>query len=407
MDANIRLEHDLIAVEGEHDVHAMLELVAPDVAGDSPRAPLSLALVIDRSGSMHGAKLEIAKRCASWLVGRLGAADRLALIDYDDEVRLLSPLVPVEKNTMQGAIARIHPGGQTNLSGGWLLGLEQLRAANGDGVRKILMLTDGQANVGITDRPRLVGLAQSGRGHGVGTATIGFGAGFDEDLLTQMADAGGGNAHYAETPDAAPAIFAEELDGLTKLVAQNVSAEIRPTAHVEVIGVLNDYPHAPVPTGIRVDLGDAYAGEKRRIVFGLHVPALAELGVVKVADVVVRYVSVGDEVAQHEITIPIALNLVSADEAAAAQPDLEVQEQVSILLGARARDEANLRADAGDFDSAQTLLRDAVDRLRESGQLDEAAELEQIMPSMAPQSYGPAVRKRMHFDSHRRKRGKN
>src|SRR5579862_5323999 len=135
MDAKVRLEHALIAVEGERDVHAMLEITVPEPAQEKPRAPFSLALVIDRSGSMEGEKLVYAKRSAAWLAGRLRADDRLALIDYDSEVRLLQPLAPVDKVRLGAAIGSIWPGGATNLSGGWLKGLEQLRSA--EGTRKI------------------------------------------------------------------------------------------------------------------------------------------------------------------------------------------------------------------------------------------------------------------------------
>ena len=96
--------------------------------------------------------------------------------------------------------------------------------------------------------------------------------------MTAMADAGGGAAHFAETPDAAPAIFAQELEGLTQVVAQNVSLEIRPHAAVEVLGVLNEYPQVAVAGGVQVELGDAFAGERRRVVLALHVPHLAALG---------------------------------------------------------------------------------------------------------------------------------
>ena len=93
-----------------------------------------------------------------------------------------------------------------------------------------------------------------------------------------MADAAGGNAHFAATPDEAPAIFAEEFEGLTTLVAQNVSVEIRSGPNVEVLGVLNEYPSVAVPGGVQVALGDAYGGERRRVVFALHIPDLAALG---------------------------------------------------------------------------------------------------------------------------------
>jgi Ca-activated chloride channel homolog len=101
-------------------------------------------------------------------------------------------------------------------------------------------------------------------------------------------------------------------------VAQNVSVEIRPSPDVEILSVLNDYPAVTVDGGVQLALGDAYAGERRRVVLALHLPHLAALGPVRVADLVVRYVAVGEEVAEHTLTVPVAVNLVSADEAAAA-----------------------------------------------------------------------------------------
>ena len=103
--------------------------------------------------------------------------------------RLLAPLAPVQEAPLRAAIAGLRPGGSTNLSGGWLRGLEQLRPGGGG---KVLLLTDGVANAGITDPGALAELARSAAREGVGTTTIGFGADFDEQLLTALADAGGG-----------------------------------------------------------------------------------------------------------------------------------------------------------------------------------------------------------------------
>jgi Ca-activated chloride channel family protein len=199
MEATIRLDHELLAVEGEHTVHAMLELSAPAAPTDKPGPPLRLALVIDRSGSMTGPKLEVAKRCAAYLVHRLASTDQLALVAYDDTVHLVAPLAPVNQ-ALPGAIAAVFAGGSTNLSGGWLKGLEELKRSDEAGPRKILLLTDGLANVGVTDSGSLVAMARSASDAGVGTTTIGFGHDFDEDLLTSMADAGGGNAHTPPLP---------------------------------------------------------------------------------------------------------------------------------------------------------------------------------------------------------------
>jgi Ca-activated chloride channel homolog len=401
MEATVRLDHQLLAVEAEHDVHVMLELAAPEAA-PAERPPLNVALVLDRSGSMTGPKLDYARRSAAWLVSRLADSDRLALVDFDDRVRLLCPLGECRDGRAAHALAHIRAGGSTNLSGGWLRGVEELRRAPGGEPRKLLLLTDGQANVGIVDPAQLVGMAGAAGRDGIGTTTIGYGQDFDEDLLTAMADAGRGNAHHAPTADAAPAIFAQEVEGLTSLVAQNVTVEVRPSAEVEVLSVLNEYPQVAVPGGVQLELGDAYAGEHRRIVLALHVPRLAELGVARIAELVVHYVSVGDEVAERTLTVPVAVNLVSADEAAAAGADLEVREEVLVLEAARARDEAVRLADEGDYDAAQQVLAATDSDLRAAGMHAEADTLDAGLVS--PAAYSPISRKALRYESTERRR---
>ncbi len=92
----------------------------------------------------------------------------LAVITYDDEVQLRAPLMPVQQDALIAAVGSIFPGGQTNLSGGWLKGMEVIQQAPSDGPRKALLLTDGQANVGIVDRPSLVSMTAKAAGTGVG-----------------------------------------------------------------------------------------------------------------------------------------------------------------------------------------------------------------------------------------------
>ena len=415
MNAAVRPEHHLLAVEHEHDVNCMFELAVPAVESNAERPPLHVALVIDRSGSMAGEKLDHACRCAAWLGSRLRPTDELALVAFDDEVRLVLPRTPVDANRLSAALAAVRPGGTTNLSGGWLKGLEQLRSSPAAATRRVLLLTDGMANVGITNGGALAALPRRARADGVGTTTIGFGADFDEDLLTAMADSGGGNAHWAETPDMAPEIFAKEFDGLTRLCAQNVSVEIRPSEQVEVLGILNEYPQVAVPGGVQVALGDAYGGETRNVVFQLHIPHLAELGAVRVAKLVLRYVTVGDEITTHEVTVPLVVNAVSAADAAAAAGDAEVRRQVLVLRAARARDEAIRMTDTGDAASAHCTLRLAAKDLREAAALDpaaaataslQAALLDDEAGELERGPMTPYQRKRLRYDSTRRRRGR-
>ena len=410
MKTNLRIDHHLLALEGEHDVHCMLELHAP-ATPDAERPPLHLALVIDRSGSMAGPKLAAARECARFLTGRLRPTDQLALIAYDNEVDLLAPLGPVDRDHLSEAIDGLTPGGSTNLSGGWLKGLEELNRAQGEGTRRVLLLTDGQANDGIVEPERLQQIATGSKTRAA-TTTIGFGEGFDEDLLAAIATRSDGNTYFAETPEDAPGIFTEEFEGLASLVAQNLSVEIRRTDAVEIVGVLNDYPTSQVPGGIQVQIGDAYGDEVRRLVFALHIPEVAALGPARVADVIVRYVSVGDDIAAHELTVPVIVNLVSSDEAATADIDNEVTDEIWLLNSARARKEAIEAADRGDWEGSRDHLGAASQSLRmmapNSARAEELFAEADLLDAEACASLeaDPMWRKRMHQQSWRRTRGR-
>jgi hypothetical protein len=147
-------------------------------------------------------------------------------------------------------------------------------------------------------------------------------------------------------------------------------------------------------------------------VFALHIPELASLGPARVADVVLRYVAVGDDVEAHELTIPVMVNLVSADEAATAEIDHEVTEEVWLLTAVRARKEAIEAADRGDvggsrgflFEAAETLRARSPTAARSEELLAEAEALETHAASV--ESSDPMWRKRVRSEQWRRNRGR-
>jgi Ca-activated chloride channel family protein len=235
------------------------------------------------------------------------------------------------------------------------------------------LLTDGLANVGITDHGQLSSMAASAAGRGVTTTTIGFGDGFDEELLSAMADSGGGRDHFAASPEEAPSIFAQEFDGLAAMVAQNLSVEVLPVGPAINVGILNEYPITSTGNGLQAALGDVYGGEVRKLVFEVHAPAMADLGEVKVAEVVIRWADIGvAEVKMHTRTIPVMVNVVSGADASGQPADSRVIDQVVILGAAKARKEARTLADQGDFDGARRILQDQTERL---GSIAAASEL--------------------------------
>ena len=220
-----------------------------------------------------------------------------------------------------------------------------------------------------------------------------------------MADAGRGRAYYAAGPDEAPGIFAKEFEGLASIQAQNLSVEIRPAPEVEGVSVISDLPPIVVDGGIQVELGDIYGGELRRLVFRLHIPAIAELGPRVLGEVVVRWTSIGAKTVEMvQKTIPIGVNLVTSSEAGTVGPDLDVIEEVTVLSAVRARRLARERADRGDLGGASAVLRESADQLRAMAPgsarafelRDDAADLDRSATVMAV-SYDSAASKHLHY----------
>ena len=156
------------------------------------------------------------------------------------------------------------------------------------------------------------------KARGVSTTTIGFDDSFDERLLATMAASGRGNSYYVGSPEGAPAVFGQEFEDFASLMAQNVSVEIRKrdldAPNTCVWGTRCGHRGA----SSRRSGGDTYGDEHRRILCQLHILEVAGLGVAKVADVILRYVSVSDTIEAHEVTIPVTVNIVTADEASKA-----------------------------------------------------------------------------------------
>lgn len=203
---------------GEVDLLVNVAVDLPALEVDRP--PLSLALVIDRSGSMSGAPLEAAKRAAALAVGMLVPGDWVSVVAFDDAVTLVRPLVRVgdDRRELVAAIGGIRAGGSTNLYGGWAEGLTQaLACPESEIVARVVLLSDGMANAGVTDRGQIAKDITAAAGHGVTTTTMGLGRNYDEDLLQLMADAGHGNYVFLESDSVVTRAFEQEVAGLSAL----------------------------------------------------------------------------------------------------------------------------------------------------------------------------------------------
>lgn len=361
MQHKVLVDYEFAVAQQGFIVRAMLKLEGKAPTRDN-RIPLNLSVVLDRSGSMAGEKLEAARDAAAMLIRRLHPDDLVSVVAYDDQVvTVAEPATGASQRALPNAVVAIEAGGSTNLSGGWLRGNELVARNRREGaVNRVVLMTDGLANAGITEPAKLLGLCRTACAAGVTTTTIGFGADYDETLLRGMADAGGANTYYIERPDQAADVFAEELEGLLSLSAQNVSVEIRPSAQVTLVAVRHEYPTTRVADGVRLELGDLYAREPKSVLVELFVPALADAtadtGEVCIADVVVNahVLTDGGGVERQEVRFPVVSPLMAAGH---AEP--EVRREVLLLDAAKAREEALRRRDEGDLGGAAGVLRAA------------------------------------------------
>lgn len=251
------------------DSYLMLGLTAAEVAR-SDRPPMNLALVIDRSGSMGSeGKLEQVKKAASFLIQNLHEKDRIALIAYDDRVAVLARSQPIGRDPtpLLRKIAGLQPGNMTNIEGGLRAGYEQvLPRVAPERISRVLLLSDGLANVGASE-PRALGtIARQAASQGVSTTAMGVGAEYGEDTMMQVAEHGRGNYHFIGDPAAIPALFARELRELKATVAQDavVSLELPRGAVVERV---YGYDQAEVGgSRLSLPIGDLWSGDNRRIV---------------------------------------------------------------------------------------------------------------------------------------------
>jgi len=176
------IDHDvtpaIAAVVSDADSHVYLALRVQARANTvAARLPLNLAIVLDRSGSMGGAKLERAQAAACRAVDQLQAGDRLAVVTFDDEVEVVVPSGPVgDPEAVKALIQGIRTGGSTALAAGWDVGMREVgRFVSAGALNRVLLLSDGQANIGLTDPEEIARRVKQGDALGVSTSALGVG----------------------------------------------------------------------------------------------------------------------------------------------------------------------------------------------------------------------------------------
>jgi hypothetical protein len=246
---------------------------AVSVRGRPPAAalpPLNVALVLDRSGSMHGDPFRNMLRAAEAFAGQLRDGDRLSLVAFSDGVYLAVPPVVIGAGTRAaaiGAIRSLADGGGTNFSGGLLAGLAQVFGAYQPWqVNQVVLFSDGQPNIGITSPGELTRIAGRAAEHGVAVTTIGFGMEHDELLMQGIADASGGNYYYVDNPGDMSPIFQQEVGAILRSAARGADLDFALPPGLELEEAIG-YDYVLAGGHVAVRLGTIPHGEERYVVF--------------------------------------------------------------------------------------------------------------------------------------------
>jgi Ca-activated chloride channel family protein len=247
----------------------------PDIAAP----PSDLVVVLDRSGSMEGQKIDDARQAIIQLLDQLGPDDRLGLLTYSNGVQTGSPLVPMNDGNrphLATAVRTIRAGGGTNLGAGLESGIAMLLQTPGDGrQRKLILISDGLANQGIIQPEALGQMASRAAQNHFSISTVGVGLDFNEVLMTAIADQGAGRYHFLENPQVFARVFESELQAARQVAAADVQLRIPQAPGVRLVSA-GGYPIRHEDGRAVIHPGNLLSGQRRTVYLTFTVPTDTE-----------------------------------------------------------------------------------------------------------------------------------
>ena len=341
--------------------------LSPFSLDDGKRVPVNVSIVIDRSGSMSGQKMQRAKEAAIMAVDRLNPDDIVSVVAYNHVVEVLVPATKVsDRETIVRGIQRLRAGGSTALFAGVSKAAAEVRKfKERERVNRIVLLSDGLANVGPSSPAELGALGSSLGREGIGVTTIGLGLDFNEDLMTQLAMRSEGNHFFARTADDLRRGFDLEFSIGLAVVAKEVLVEVVCTEGVRPIRLLNAQADI-VGQRVTAHLNQLYSGRDAYLLLEVEVPS-SEVGQMQqVAKVGLSYANMKTE-ATEKVTRDVGVRFTESNSVVERNADKDVMVAVAIHLANERYKLALELRDQGRSSEARQLLMDNADDLRKKG----------------------------------------
>ncbi len=404
-------EKTRIAAGAPRTIPVLVRITPPDIETPSERPQMNLSLVLDRSGSMGGSKIEQAKLAAAHCVDQLLPADRFSLVTFDDRIETLIPSAPTANPELyKRLIGRIHAGGSTALHEAWVKGgIEVSEHLDDRRVNRVILITDGQANVGETRTGTIVAQAGELAKKGVSTSTIGIGRDFAEELLVPMANAGEGNAWHVEEAADMVRIFEAELGGALNQTGREVTMRIVPAGDARITDVMNDFERDAEG---RHKLPNMIGGRPLEVVVAVNVPAGTAGESARVFEIELEYTD-QRSAARETVRAAMTVEFGTEEEVAGLPVNTDVRPAVVLLANARARAEAIRAMDLGHFDVARQHVRAAHAStyalnsvLPSAAMFDEVSKLEAELSELDDRDLDVMTRKKFRYAAEIRRKGR-
>jgi Ca-activated chloride channel family protein len=328
-----------------------------------PRTPLNLSLVLDCSGSMNGDnKMESLKQSLEVFLLSLQPDDVISIVGYENKAYVLRSAQPLgDGRWVRRVISGLSPGGSTNLHAGLMLGFEEVeRSFDIRRNNRVILLTDGIANVGVTNAERIAADALAYNQKGIYLSTVGLGLDMNDELLNTLADQGRGAYHFIDSAEEMDKVFREEVDGLVERVANDVRVGIQPASGVQLKSV-SGYEGPLSGDGVQVVLYDMGAGQSQVLIARLQVSP-RQSGQQALAEVTLQYTDVFAQ-QSRQVSGWVSAQAVTTDTYNPVG-DIEVYRNATIVKMAEALKTIDALCDAGRYEQAWDIAYDMEHELR-------------------------------------------
>jgi Ca-activated chloride channel family protein len=376
-------------------VYVLIEAL-PGAAMAQVQMPVNLSLVLDKSGSMQGKKIQNLREAAKLVVDRLGLQDSISIVAFSDKKYIIAESQPVaDKEDLKKKIDRIRDGGGTAISGGLGQGLAELdKVKDPARLNRVILLTDGQT---FGDEKQCIKLGQQAGDKGIVVNALGLGDDWNEELLDEIAEASGGSGDFIDSPDKIVDFFERAVQSMQDTVVQNAQMVLRlaggitPRQVWQVLPMISNLGYKPLSDrDVQVALGEMEKGQPRSLLVELLVGA-RPAGSYRIAQAEISYDIPALKLAGEKIKADILLDF-TADPAQSKEYDAEVMNIVEKVTAFKLQTRALEEAKMGNVAGASQTLRAAATRLLEMGEQDLAQsameEADNLEKSGQMSSYG-------------------